>query len=67
MEEIKMMNKYWVFRKLIDFVADYCEVTDADMNNYAGDIEIKGKDEEDGSTITIKVSIKEGENNGESV
>ena len=55
-----MMNKYFVFRKLIDFVADYCEVTDADMNNYAGDIEITGTDE-DGSTITIKVSIKEGE------
>lgn len=54
------MNKYFVFRKLIDFVADYCEVTDADMNNYAGDIEITGT-EEDGSTITIKVVLKEGE------
>lgn len=61
-----MMNKYWVFRKLIDFVADNCEVTDADMNNYVGDIEITGKDE-DGSTITIKVSIEEGKNDGESV
>ena len=50
-----MMNKYFVFRKLIDFVADYCDVTDADMNNYAGNIEITGTDEEDGSTITIKV------------
>ena len=54
------MNKYFVFRKLIDFVADYCEVTDADMNNYAGEIEITGT-EEDGSTITIKVALKEGE------
>ena len=59
-----MMNKYWVFRKLIDFVADYCEVTDADMNNYAGDIEILGVDEEDGSTISITVRIKEGEKDG---
>ena len=57
-----MMNKYFVFRKLIDFVADYTEVTDADMNNYAGNIEITGTDE-DGSTITIKVEIREGENN----
>lgn len=56
-----MMNKYFVFRKMIDFVADYCEVTDADMNNYAGNIEITGTDD-DGSTITIKVEIKEGEN-----
>ena len=55
-----MMNKYFVFRKLIDFVADYCEVTDADMNNYAGNIEITGTDDE-GSTITIKVAIEEGE------
>ena len=54
------MNKYFVFRKLIDFVADCCEVTDADMNNYAGEIEITGT-EEDGSTITIKVALKEGE------
>lgn len=59
-----MMNKYFVFRKLIDFVADYCEVTDADMNNYAGNIEITGTDD-DGSTITIKVELKEGENNGD--
>lgn len=58
-----MMNKYFVFRKLIDFVADYCEVTDADMNNYAGDIEITGTDD-DGSTITIRVAIKEGEQDG---
>lgn len=55
-----MMNKYFVFRKLIDFVADYTEVTDADMNNYAGNIEITGTDE-DGSTITIRVDIREGE------
>ena len=54
-----MMNKYFVFRKLIDFVADYCAVTDADMNNYAGNIEITGTDE-DGSTITITVELKEG-------
>lgn len=58
-----MMNKYFVFRKLIDFVADYCEVTDADMNNYAGDIEITGTGE-DGSTISISVRIKEGEKDG---
>lgn len=57
-----MMNKYFVFRKLIDFVADYCEVTDADMNNYSGQVEITGTDE-DGSTITIKVELKEGKEN----
>lgn len=61
-----MLNKYFVFRKLIDFVADYCEVTDADMNNYSGDIEIHGADD-DGSTIKITVRMtepKEEENDG---
>ena len=58
-----MLNKFFVFRKLIDFVADYCEVTDADMNNYSGDIEITGTDD-DGSSITIKVILKEGEKDG---
>ena len=58
-----MLNKYFVFRKLIDFVADYCDVTDADMNNYAGHIEIIGTDD-DGSTINIKVELKEGTQDG---
>ena len=58
-----MMNKYFVFRKLIDFVADHCDVTDADMNNYAGDIEITGTDE-DGCTISLRVHLEEGKNDG---
>ena len=57
------MDKYFVFRHLIDFVADNYYVTDADMNNYAGDIEITGTDE-DGYTITINISIKEGNKDG---
>ena len=59
-----MMNKYFVFRKLMDFVGDYCEVTDADMNNYADEIEITGTDAEDGSTISIRVKIEEGNKDG---
>ena len=51
-----MLNKYWVFRKMIDFVADNCDVTDAVMNNYSGDIEVHGN-EDDGSTIKITVRI----------
>ena len=52
------MNKYYVFRELLDFVAKHCDVTDADMNNYSGDIEIHGT-EEDGSTIKITVRLTE--------
>ena len=58
-----MMDKYFVFRKMMDFIAEYCEVTDAEMNNYAGQIEITGIDVEDGSTITIKVDLKEDKEN----
>ncbi len=57
------MDKYFAFRKLMDLVSDEYEVVDADMKNYAGDIEITGKDET-GATITIRVTMKEGENNG---
>ena len=55
-----MMDKYFVFRHLLNFVAVNGDVTDADMNNYAGNIEIVGTDPKDGSTITIKVEMKEG-------
>lgn len=58
-----MMNRYFVFRKMMDFVADYVEVTNAEMSNWAKEIEITGVDE-DGSTITIKVELKEGETDG---
>lgn len=57
-----MFDRYFAFRKLMDFVNDYHNVTDATMNNYAGDIEIIGKDE-NGSTMTIRVHLEEGENN----
>ena len=53
-----MITKYYAFRRLLDLVNEYCVVTDADMNNYAGDIDITGTDE-DGSTINIKVRITE--------
>jgi RecB family endonuclease NucS len=62
MEDLSM-DKYLAFRKLMDFVSDEYEVVDADMNNYAGDINIIGKDET-GATITIRVRIQEGENDG---
>ena len=57
-----MINKYFIFRELLNFVADHADVTDADMNNYSGEIEITGTDD-DGSTITIKVALKEAEEN----
>ena len=52
------MNKFFVFSKMLDFVATHYDVTDAEMNNYAGDIEVFGTDG-DGSTIKITVRITE--------
>jgi hypothetical protein len=57
------MNKFDAFQKLLAFVNDEYEVEDADMNNYAGDIVIKGKDET-GATITITVRMTEEEKDG---
>ena len=55
------MDKYFAFCKLMDFMADYAEVVDADMNAYNGGILIVG--ENDGEVITIEVSIKKKEEN----
>lgn len=53
------MDKYFAFRKMLDFMADYAEVTDADMNYYDSCMRICG--ENDGQTITIDITIKDKE------
>ena len=53
------MGKYEVFQYLLDFVASQFTVTDADMNNYCGAMEICGK--KDGQEIKITVELKEEE------
>lgn len=53
------MSKYGVFQFLLDFVAAQYTVTDADMNNYCGEIEIAG--EKDGQKIKITVELEEVE------
>lgn len=57
------MDKYFAFRSLLEFMADYAKVVDANMNYYNGGMQIVG--ENDGQVITIEISIKDkGENNG---
>ena len=53
------MKKYFVFRRLLDFMADYAEVVDADMDNYCHRIVITGETED--QVITIEVSIENKE------
>lgn len=55
------MDKYFAFRKLMDFLSDYAEITDADMNFCGNMIEIVG--ENDGEVITIDVTIEKKEVN----
>ena len=61
-----MINKFYVFTKLLRVATDICDITDADMNNYADRIEIRGEDK-DGSTIKIEVSIENKEAQNEAV
>ena len=56
-----MYDKYYAFRRLMDFVSGASKVTAATMSNYAGEIEITGVDK-DGNSITIWAEIK---NSGE--
>ena len=55
------MDKFWAFRRMLDFLADYADVTDADMNYYDGCMKICGKN--DGQEITITITIKDMEEN----
>ena len=55
------MNKFVIFRELLDYVAHICDVTDADMNYCGNCICITGDTEE--QTITIEVTIKNKEAN----
>lgn len=53
------MNRYWAFRQLLDFMADHAEVTNANLENFWGKIEIGGEDDE--HVIKIEVSITDKE------
>lgn len=54
------MEKYWVFRQLLDFMADHAEVVDADMN-YCDCILIKGETDDQCIEIEVRITKKEGE------
>ena len=53
------MDKYFVFRQMLNFRAYYAEVDEADMNWCVNTIKIIG--ENDGQTIEIEITIKEKE------
>ena len=53
------MDRYHVFRALLDFVADHYEVMNAKMKNGLDEIEIIGRN--GGNEITIKAFVEEEE------
>ena len=53
------MDKYFAFRKMMDFLADYAEVVDANLNTWSGGFMLKGENDEE--TITFEVTIEKKE------
>lgn len=53
------MDKYIIFRQLMDLVSDHADVVDANLNTWNGGMLVQG--EADGETIAIEVTIKKKE------
>ena len=58
-----MLDKYFAFCKLMGFLAEHAKIIDADMNNYAGKIEIRGVS--NGQEIIITTEFKEVNKDGD--
>ena len=56
------MDKYFAFRKMMDFLSNYAEVTDADMNYAYNTVMVEA--ENDDEIIVIHVDIKKKEVKG---
>ena len=57
------MEKYFVFRKMMDFMADYAEVVDADMDHYDGTMMVKGVCDDQIIEIRVSITKKEDDQN----
>lgn len=55
------MDKFTIFREMLDYLAHISTVTDADMNYCYDRMKIVG--ENNGENITIEVTIKKKEEN----
>jgi len=53
------MDKYIIFRKLMDLVSDHADVVDANLKTWNGGMLVQG--ETDGEAITIEVTINKKE------
>ena len=55
------MDRYYIFRKILDFVNEDFIVTDARMNDYMGDMVVEGERPEGTITITVTPKKKEAQ------
>lgn len=53
------MDKYYMFRKLLDFVIEDFIITDARMKDYMGDMVVEGECPEGTIIITVNPKKKE--------
>lgn len=53
------MNRYYLFQKMLDFMACHGDVTDADMCYYGDEMRIVGDDGE--NEVIIQVTLKKKE------
>ena len=57
------MEKYTIFREMLDYMARISEVTDADMN-YCDNIRIVGETAQDIIVLEVTIKNKEEDKNG---
>jgi aspartate 1-decarboxylase len=55
------MNKYVIFREMLDYLEHIADVTDADLNYCGNSIRIEGDTEEQTIIIEVTIRNKEGE------
>lgn len=54
------MNKFVIFREMLDYLTQICDVTDADLNYCSGNhMRIAGETEEQTITFDIYINNKE--------
>lgn len=60
------MDKFTVFREMLDYMAHIANVTDADMNYYRDAMRITGQTDEQEICIEVTFSVKEEKSNDKS-
>ena len=60
------MDKFTIFREMLDYMADIGNVTDADLNYIPNEMKIAGETESEVIEIEVRIKKKEVQKNDES-